>query len=135
MFFEAIHKLKHVKGMSSSNYRVCIDPDICIGCGLCVKRCPMYALQLKDAPEAKNRITVVETDVKAMKTLKNKKGKVSTINPDQCLGCGVCVYKWPSKSLVLEQREALEEPPLNARELAQRAMAEMAAGKEQIEKR
>ena len=135
MFFEAVHKLKHAKGISSSNYRVRIDRDTCIGCGLCVKRCPMYALQLEDAPEAKDRVTVVVTDDKAKKALKNRKGKVSAVNPDQCIGCGVCVYKCPSKSLVLERREVLEDPPQHARELAQRVMTEMAAAGKQGERR
>jgi len=135
MFFEAVHKLKHAKGMSSSNYRVRNDRDTCIGCGLCVKRCPMYALHLEDAPEAKDRVTVVVTDDKAKKALKNRKGKVSVVNPDQCIGCGVCVYKCPSKSLVLERREVLEDPPQHARELAQRVMTEMAAAGKQGERR
>jgi len=131
IFFEAFHKLKHAEGMSSSNYRVRVDSDTCIGCGLCVKRCPMYALELEDAPEVKDRITVVVDEEKGEKQLKNKKGKVSRVNPDQCIGCGVCAFKCPSRSLVLERREVLEDPPQHPRELGQRVMTEMAAAGKQ----
>jgi ferredoxin len=95
----------------------------------------MYALELEDAPEVKDRITVVVDEEKGEKELKNRKGKVSRVNPDQCIGCGVCVYKCPSRSLVLERREALEDPPQHPRELGQRVMMEMAAaGKQGNEK-
>jgi len=133
MFFEAVHKLKHAKGMSASNYRVRNERDTCIGCGLCVKRCPMHALRLEDAPEARGRVTVVTTDHKGKAALKNRKGKVSAIDHDQCIGCGVCVYKCPSNSLALVRRDVLEDPPRNARELVQRAMTEMAAAGKQRE--
>jgi NAD-dependent dihydropyrimidine dehydrogenase PreA subunit len=134
LFFEAFHKLKHARGMSYSNYRVRIDRDTCIGCGLCVKRCPMDALQVEDAPEAKDRITVVADDEKGEKRLKNKKGKVSTVDPDLCIGCGVCVIKCPSQSMALERKEVLEDPPRDVRDFAQRTRAEkLGAAKQEME--
>ncbi len=132
VFLEAFHKLKHAQGMAPSDYRVRIDRDTCIGCGLCVKRCPMEALKLEDAPEAMNRITVVAADGgKGEKRLKNTKGKVSAVDPDRCIGCGVCVYKCPSKSLVLKRREVLEPPPKDLIEYAQIALPRLAAAREQ----
>jgi ferredoxin len=50
------------------------------------------------------------------KELKNKKGKVSVANINVCIGCGVCAYKCPTKSLKLERREAIEHPPKDAGE-------------------
>jgi len=130
--FEAFHKLKHAEGMSPSNYRVHTNPQTCIGCGLCVKRCPMEALRLEDYPEAKNRITIVATDnKKGKKELKNKTGKVSVVNPDLCIGCGVCAYKCPTQSLVLERREVIQGPPKDAREYTMLVMADFAAGRAQ----
>ncbi len=128
LMFEAFHKLKHTEGMTPSNYRVRINSETCIGCGLCVKRCPMEALRLEDCPEAKDRVTVVEAaSQKEKKELKNKSGKVSAVNPDWCIGCGVCAYKCPSKSLVLEKREVIHHPPKDGREYMKLVMADFAA--------
>jgi len=90
----------------------------------------MDALHLKDYPEAKGRITVVAAD---NKELKNKSGKVSVVNPDFCIGCGVCAYKCPSNSLVLERKEVIEHPPKDMREHMRLVMADFAAGRAQQE--
>jgi NAD-dependent dihydropyrimidine dehydrogenase PreA subunit len=119
---EAVHKLKHAKGMNESNYFVKINKETCIGCGLCVKRCPMDALSLEDQPEARDRVTVVGD-----KSLKNKKGKVSAVNLDNCIGCGVCAYKCPTKSLVLTRRETIEDPPKDIRDYMKRVTADFSA--------
>lgn len=121
IFFEAVHKLKHAKGMNESNYFVKINKETCIGCGLCVKRCPMDALHLEDDPETKGRVTVVGD-----KSMKNKKGKVSAVNLDNCIGCGVCAYKCPTKSLILERRETIEDPPKDMRDYMKQLMADFA---------
>jgi ferredoxin len=64
------------------------------------------------------------------KELKNKKGQVATVNVEDCIGCGVCVYKCPSNSLVLKRKEVLEHPPKNPIELLQRGIAEATSAKE-----
>ncbi len=127
MWFESFHKLKHVQGLHPSNYLLRINRERCIGCGLCVKRCFMHALQLEDAPEAKDRITVLVDEEAGEKQLENKKGKVSTVDPDLCIGCGVCVIKCPSKSMALERREALVHPPKDMNEFAQILMEDAVA--------
>jgi len=118
---EAFHKLKHAQGMNRSNYQVSANHETCIGCGLCVKRCPIEALDLEDEPKAKGRITAVGD-----KELINKRGKVSVANLDICIGCGVCAYKCPTKSLTLERREAPEHPPKDIREYMKLVMADFA---------
>jgi Pyruvate/2-oxoacid:ferredoxin oxidoreductase delta subunit len=129
---EAFHKLKHAEGMTPSNYRVRTNRETCVGCGLCVRRCPMEALHLEDFPEAKDRITVVATETKSgKKELKNKRGRVSVVNPDFCIGCGVCAYKCPSYSLVLERREVIHHPPTDVREYTRLVMADFAAALDQ----
>ncbi len=54
------------------------DPLTCTGCGLCVDRCPMEALQLVDG--------VVDQE------------------PARCIGCGLCVTTCPSGSLAMVRR-------------------------------
>ncbi|MDY6911844.1 MAG: 4Fe-4S binding protein [Chloroflexota bacterium] len=128
MFFEPVHKLGHAQGITPSSFIVHNNPKTCVGCGLCVKRCPMEAIRLEDSPEAKDRITVVtDEDKGAQKELKNKKGRVSVVNTDICVGCGVCAYKCPTKSLTMTQRDVIEEPPDTAREWSKLLAEDIAA--------
>jgi formate hydrogenlyase subunit 6/NADH:ubiquinone oxidoreductase subunit I len=69
----------------------------------------MNALTLVKHPEAKNRF-----------------GKASVLNPDLCLGCGVCAFKCPTESLVLERRAEITEPPDNPGVFIGRFMADKA---------
>jgi len=111
LWTEAYHKLGHHKSLDTSNYRLRIQPQDCIGCGLCVKRCPMDALQLKFSAE-----------------VTNKYSKAPVLDPSLCLGCGVCVHKCPTDSLTLERKEEIQDPPENVREYGMRFMADRKAG-------
>jgi electron transport complex protein RnfB len=110
LFLEAFHVLKHSKALDASSYRVRTNPDTCKGCGLCTERCPMEALRLEESPEARN-----ET------------GKVAVLDPLLCIGCGVCAHTCPTQSLVLERREAIVDPPEDARDYMKRFMADRRA--------
>jgi len=99
MWFEAYHKLGHGKSVDPSNYLVKTAPGKCKACALCVKRCPMDAIQLKVHPEAKNKFR-----------------KAISVDPDACIGCGVCVHKCPTGSIFLEPREETTTPPKDAGE-------------------
>ncbi len=116
VMFEAYHKLGHAEGMVASNYRIRVDADSCVGCNLCVKRCPMNALHLVDAPEAKDRVTAVTKADGKVKEFKNRLGKVAVLGPEPCVGCGVCAYKCSTQSLVLERLDDLTYPPKNGLE-------------------
>ena len=48
--------------------------------------------------------------------IQNKYNKVPVLDPVLCLGCGVCVHKCPTQSILLERREETTEPPKNAGE-------------------
>lgn len=62
----------------SSSFNAQVDPDICIGCGLCLKRCQMEAIKLE------NRIAVLDED--------------------RCIGCGLCVNTCPGHSLSMKRK-------------------------------
>ena len=47
-------------------------------------------------------------------------GKVAVLDPDLCIGCGVCVYKCPTESLISERREEIYPHPKDAREWMER---------------
>jgi NAD-dependent dihydropyrimidine dehydrogenase PreA subunit len=103
LFFEAYHVLGHDKSHDASNYQVRTNPETCAACGLCVQRCPMEALSLKENSEATN-----------------KKGKAASLDPERCIGCGVCVYKCPTESLILDHRKESYGPPKNVQEWMKR---------------
>jgi ferredoxin len=111
LWTEAYHKLGHHKSLDTSNYRLRIQPKECIGCGLCVKRCPMDALQMEFSED-----------------VRNKYSKAPALAPSKCLGCGVCVHKSQTGSLTLERKEEIQEPPRNVREYGMRFMADRKAG-------
>jgi electron transport complex protein RnfB len=121
IMFEAYHKIGNAEGMGRSNYLVSMSPETCAGCGLCVKRCPMYAIELEDQPDARDRVIAVGD-----KTLKNKKGKVAIANTDICIGCGVCVHKCPTHSLVLVRNEETVDPPVTGREYGMKVYTDIA---------
>ncbi len=111
LWTEAYHKLGHHKSLDHSNYRVKIRADSCKACGLCVKRCPMDALQLKVTAEAQNKFS-----------------KAAVLEPEACIGCGVCVHKCPTGSLTLERKEEIVDPPKDVREYGMRFMADRKKG-------
>jgi electron transport complex protein RnfB len=113
IWLEAYHKLNHPKSLDPSNYRARVDAEKCKGCGLCVKRCPMEALNLEDSSEANN-----------------KTGKVAVLDTDLCIGCGVCAFKCPGEALVLGQIEAVLEPPKSAGEYMMLYLADRQAAEE-----
>lgn len=90
----------HAKSIDPSNYVVRVTPDRCKACGLCVRRCPMDAIQLKFSTQSTNKFR-----------------KAVEVDTDVCIGCGVCVHKCPSESITLTHRDTVTEPPETGREL------------------
>jgi ferredoxin len=68
----------------SSAFVAAADASTCEGCGTCLERCQMEALELVD-----NKVVH---------------------NIDRCIGCGLCVSTCPSGSLVLVRRPESEQP-------------------------
>ncbi len=75
---------------AKSNYCAQIDADTCVVCGLCAdERCPMDAIDGAD--------------------------EAYEVNPERCIGCGVCVVTCPSGALSLERKaeDEISVPPDN----------------------
>jgi formate hydrogenlyase subunit 6/NADH:ubiquinone oxidoreductase subunit I len=64
----------------------------------------------------------------------NKKGKASLLDGGKCIGCGVCVYKCPSESLILERREEVYHPPKDVREWMERWLKDKKAAAQSKDK-
>lgn len=74
-----------------SNFIVWTNSVSCIGCGVCARRCPVGALEMRGTPE----------------------GERPALNEEICLGCGVCVHSCPTQSIVLVPRAERTITPLN----------------------
>ena len=98
--FKPYHQLDFDKSLEKSNYQVAATPETCKACALCVRRCPMDAIQLRFSTESTN-----------------KSRKAVVVDTDLCIGCGVCVHKCKTRSITLTRREEATQPPKTAREL------------------
>jgi NAD-dependent dihydropyrimidine dehydrogenase PreA subunit len=79
--------------MAKSNFVALIDQDSCAACGICANdRCPIQAIS--------------ETDDKF------------SVQPDKCLGCGVCIPTCPTESikLIRKPKELQDQPPAHLME-------------------
>lgn len=72
--------------VASSAFINTVDPDLCIGCGVCSDYCQFYALELVDG--------LIEVD------------------QIKCVGCGVCVNACPEDALSLVRRPPDEVMPV-----------------------
>ncbi len=98
--FKPFHQLNFDKSVDKSNYLAEVAPETCNACGLCVRRCPLDAVQLKFSTRATNKFR-----------------KAVVVDTDLCIGCGVCVHKCKPKSITLKRKEETTQPPENLREL------------------
>ena len=118
IWFVAMKKYGHSGSLTPSNFQVCTRDEICTGCSLCVKRCPMEALHMEDVPAFRGRKTTIIDQQGKERQLINKTGKVSRANTGLCIGCGVCTYKCPARSLSLVRNETDHHPPASGRDWA-----------------
>ena len=77
------------KSVAAANYYSVIDPEKCVGCGTCIKRCQIHAITSKD--------------------------EISVVDRVKCIGCGLCVTGCPASVAHLEKKteEEIVNPPVN----------------------
>jgi Na+-translocating ferredoxin:NAD+ oxidoreductase subunit B len=68
----------------ASPFSARLNGDTCKGCGVCVKRCQMEAIQVAD--------------------------RKATLDLNRCIGCGLCVSTCPTQSLSLVRKPKENEP-------------------------
>ena len=71
-----------------------INAELCNGCKKCTKKCQIDA--------------IVATDFQA-----GKKTKIHEIDPDRCIGCGLCVAVCPEQAISMQSKEVLPDVPEN----------------------
>lgn len=86
------------RGHQPSNYIRETDDEKCIGCGVCVRACPMKALELED--------------------------KKVIFNPERCLGCGVCAHKCKQNASYMVHRDGEQNFPKDPTEQGMRFLTE-----------
>jgi electron transport complex protein RnfB len=69
----------------ATNYYVEVNPELCKGCGVCVKRCQLEARAIVNG--------------------------IATVNLDRCIGCGNCVITCESNASQLRKKEMELVPP------------------------
>jgi pyruvate-ferredoxin/flavodoxin oxidoreductase len=98
------------------------EKDICIQCGICSFVCPHAAIRMKVYDE-KDLSGAPETFKSAAVKGKGMEGKLYSLQvaPEDCTGCGACVYNCPAKSKEDENKKAINmtfQPPLRETEAA-----------------
>jgi electron transport complex protein RnfB len=75
--------------VACANYQAVIDPNECLGCGICRERCQVHAISERDG--------------------------ISVVNLERCIGCGLCVTGCPNGVAKLKRkpRRLIVDPPLN----------------------
>ncbi|MFX0177140.1 MAG: DUF362 domain-containing protein, partial [Candidatus Hodarchaeota archaeon] len=71
-----------------TSYLANVNSENCVGCGTCVEKCPMEAIELIDA--------------------------IAEVDDNRCIGCGVCVHLCPEEAIELNRtgnREVFVPPP------------------------
>ena len=98
------------------------DDSLCIQCGICSFVCPHAAIRMKIYDE--NKLDGAPETFKSVAAKgKDMEGKRYTLQvaPEDCTGCGACVYNCPAKSKDDETRKAINmtfQAPLRETEAA-----------------
>lgn len=89
-------------GVAKSSFTLVVDPEKCVGCGLCAEACNVKALKMGAHGSEK---------------------KTAAVATDNCLGCGACIGVCPTAALSLKQ-VLREVPPEKKRDLFSQILKE-----------
>jgi Pyruvate/2-oxoacid:ferredoxin oxidoreductase delta subunit len=89
---QAARKFSPMQPVATTNYIPKISKE-CVGCGNCVKVCPVLAISMTNNKEGK---------------------KVANVDQEVCLGCGVCVRSCRINSIELVRRPIQVITPVNS---------------------
>jgi len=78
-------------------FSAAIDAKLCNECKKCTQKCQIDA--------------IVATDVQVQT---GKKAKIHKVDPDRCIGCGLCVTVCPEQAISMQPKEVLPDVPENA---------------------
>lgn len=101
-------KLPNPGSFLHSNYSARIDHTRCVGCTLCLPRCPMDAISMADISNRQDIDAPAEGGTKL---------QVAVVDPDRCIGCGLCISACTSNAISLLRRSEVETPPNTAMEM------------------
>lgn len=93
----AARKFGMLNPVHTSNFMPVVDETTCNGCGKCVSACPVEAMALVSANNARD-----------------PKARHARVAEDICLGCGVCVRTCSRNALGLRSRPERVITPLNS---------------------
>jgi NAD-dependent dihydropyrimidine dehydrogenase PreA subunit len=106
----AIHKtLPKPLEFWAANFQAGVNPETCIGCGLCAERCQVKAVHVSRNAEA------------------------AVVDGNRCLGCGVCVPDCPTGSITLFKKSSEVKPPQTREDLYDIIMAKKKGRREKLE--
>lgn len=80
-------QLPELSHFFATNYYAEVDPDLCVGCGICEDRCNLDAINIE--------------------------GNIAQVDKGRCIGCGVCVPTCTSEAMKLFKKEEETLPPKN----------------------